>query len=127
MPSTDPQSLLAAAKCFDCFGQGSQLELMKLALLAQIAKTQNPMTATDPKSLLAQANCFSCYASSPFMLSLMELALLNLIVQNLNPDCCIVFGHYGGNAPNYTPVSGNGAAFDIDNGRPWYFFEGTWN
>jgi hypothetical protein len=82
MIATDPQTLLAAANCYQCFGATPyQLQLMKLALLADIVKSNNAMAATDPQSLLASANCYQCFASNPFMLQLMELALLNLVVQ----------------------------------------------
>jgi hypothetical protein len=39
----------------------------------------------------------------------------------------ITFGHYAGGQPNFTPASGVGAAFDIDTGRPWYYYSGAWN
>lgn len=35
--AVDPKSLLAAGACYACYGTMEQLELMKLALLAQIA------------------------------------------------------------------------------------------
>lgn len=80
-PATDPASLLAAASCFQCFaGSPTQINLCKLALLAQILKKMDPMTDTSPQTLLAQANCFACYGSSPALLQLMELALLVQLV-----------------------------------------------
>src|SRR5208337_1812875 len=73
--ATDPQSLLTAARCWECFGASRyQLQLMKLGLLVNIVNGN--MAATDPQSLLAAAKCFMCYASTPYMLDLMELALL---------------------------------------------------
>lgn len=38
------------------------------------------MAAVTPAELIAQANCFNCYATNPYMLQLMELALLAQIV-----------------------------------------------
>ena len=41
---------------------------------------------------------------------------------------CIVFGHYAGAAPNWTPrASGVGAAFDIDTLQLWFYCNGQWN
>ena len=40
------------------------------------------MAAATPAELIAQANCFNCYASNPYMLQLMELALLVQVVNN---------------------------------------------
>ena len=79
--ATDPQSLLTAAACYQCNGASPyQLELMKLALLAQIAQGLNPAIKVDPQSLLTAASGYAGYASSVFELKLMELALLQIIV-----------------------------------------------
>lgn len=72
--NTDPQSLMAAGKCYACQG-ASQFQIMKLALLAGISVSQNPANQVDPQSLLAQAKCFSCYSDASIP-RLMELALL---------------------------------------------------
>ena len=39
----------------------------------------------------------------------------------------VVFGHYGGNAPPWTPAAGVGVAFDIDAPRQWFYANGAWN
>lgn len=81
MADTDPQSLLAVAKCFQCYGANDySLLLMKLSLLRQTLLAVNPMADTTPQALLADAKCFMCYSTSPYMLQLMELALLKQIV-----------------------------------------------
>ena len=96
--STNPQTLLAAADCFACYGESpAQLQLMKLALLAQLVKTTDPSMDTSPNTLLAQASCFACYANSPGLMSLMELGLLNLIAQN---------GGGGGGSGQIVPYTG---------------------
>jgi hypothetical protein len=75
--ATDPQSLLTAAQCYDCFGSSTyMLDLMKVALLAQISLAKNPANNVTPQGLLAAANCYQCFGASEYMLKLMELALL---------------------------------------------------
>lgn len=82
-PTLDPKTLLAEADCYLCYaGSGTQLELMKLALLARIMANLDPSVDTSPQALLSAAGCFSCYASSPFMLKLLEIGLLRLLAQN---------------------------------------------
>jgi hypothetical protein len=86
MPATDPQSLLAAANCFSCFGSNPGLtELMRLALLKDYLLELNPMAATDPQSLLTSANCYSCFGSTSGQQQLIGLALLRQILLALNP------------------------------------------
>src|SRR5580704_9427005 len=80
---TDPQSLLSAAGCYDCYGGSPGMQgLLRLALLRQILLAQNPNAMTDPQSLLTQANCYACYANSPGMVALLELGLLAQISSN---------------------------------------------
>ena len=39
----------------------------------------------------------------------------------------ITFGAYGvGNQPNFTPASGVGAAYNTDDGRLWWYYNGQW-
>jgi len=78
--ATDPQSLLGAVQCYDCYL--AQYNLLKLALLRQILLAQNPNAATDPQSLLNQAACYSCFSSQ---WALMELALLAQISTAVGP------------------------------------------
>lgn len=79
--ATDAQSLMVAANCYVCVGSSrEQVELMKLSLLAQILKAQNPMADTSPQALLAAANCYTCFLNSPALMGLAELALLAQIV-----------------------------------------------
>jgi hypothetical protein len=39
----------------------------------------------------------------------------------------VVFGHYNGGPPNWTPPNGIGVAFDIDALQPWWFANGSWS
>lgn len=72
--ATDPQSLMTSGHCYACYG-ASEMQVMKLALLAAISTNHNAANQTDPQSLMTQARCFACFGmvSQPKML---ELALL---------------------------------------------------
>lgn len=76
--ATDPQSLLAAGKCYACFGT-TTFETMKLALLAIISQNKNAANAVDPQSLISQGKCLPCFSVDMSLPRLMELALLNQI------------------------------------------------
>jgi hypothetical protein len=127
--ATDPQSLLAQAKCYNCYGTPGELMLMKLALLQQIALSLNPMAATDPQSLLDQAKCYNCYGTSGLW-ALFELALLQQIAVNGSgggTGTGATFGNYGGGQPNFTPASGTGLAVDTSDGAFWEYYNGAWH
>lgn len=107
----DPQTLLAAASCFSCYGSDRGLmELMKLALLQQILLAVNPNAVTDPQTLLAQANCYSCMGNSA-QWQLMELALLAQIANNGSTvgGGGGVTSIIGGTNVTVSPPSGTGA------------------
>lgn len=36
-------------------------------------------------------------------------------------------GNYGGSQPTFTPASGCAIALDTSNGRPWWYYNGSWN
>jgi hypothetical protein len=36
-------------------------------------------------------------------------------------------GHYGGNPPPFTPTTSGANAIDVDTGRIWWWYSGTWN
>lgn len=77
MAATDSQTLLDAAKCYQCFAaNGYSVELMKLAILQQILLASNAAADVSPQGLLQQASCYQCYASNDYMLKLIELGLL---------------------------------------------------
>jgi hypothetical protein len=72
--ATDPQSLLAAAKCFECFTSASSEQLIELQLWSQILTGVNAVAATDPQSLFTQSKCYLCMGVSQFQA--LKLALL---------------------------------------------------
>jgi hypothetical protein len=118
MPATDPQSLINAANCYNCFDMP---KLLKLGLLRQILLVLNPMAATDPQSLLNQAQCYSCYRDQA---DLLELALLAQIVNTPGlaaPD----YINYAG-PPLLTPPSLQNIVVDV-NGVQWQYYGGAWN
>jgi hypothetical protein len=81
MADTTPATLLAAAKCYDCFGGSAEtlLDAMELVMLADIAANGvGSGMATDPQSLITKANCYLCYTRS--QMRLMKLVLLSQIV-----------------------------------------------
>lgn len=51
--------LLANAACLDCASIGEQ-QVLKVAMLARLAKTVNPLLDTTPNALMANAGCFAC-------------------------------------------------------------------
>jgi len=71
---TDPASLLAQGACYACYGL-STVQIMRLALLAQISVQHNSTNVTTPAALLAQGACFACYTNGDVG-SILELALL---------------------------------------------------
>lgn len=96
---TDAQSLLRSASSYAAYSAG-EWRLMIIALLRQIALSQNPVAAVDPKSLLAQAACYQCFGD-PGSWMLMELALLAQIASGGGVGfVCIV----GGIGPPNIPV-----------------------
>jgi hypothetical protein len=78
----DAQSLLSAAKCYTC-GDSDSPELMKVALLAQLLKGQNPVADTTAQTLMNQAKCYACVPAN--QRPLLELALLAQLVLVKNP------------------------------------------
>jgi hypothetical protein len=79
--ATDPASLLAAAAGYESYASSPyMLDLMKVALLAQISLAKNPANDVSPAGLLKAASCYECSAASPYMLQLMQLSLLVQIV-----------------------------------------------
>lgn len=82
MPALSPNTLLAEANCFACFGAVSSVQMIRLSLLARILLALNPVAATDPQSLLAYAKCFNCFSNASLG-DMMELALLDQIAQSI--------------------------------------------
>ena len=80
--ATDVQSLLASAKCLECYSTAGSDELIELALLAQILIGLNAMATTDPQGLYALANCYLCQGVTQFQG--LKLALLSQISKAKN-------------------------------------------
>lgn len=91
--ATDSQTLLTQSQCYACYTPG-EWQLMILALLRQIALSQNPMAATDPQSLLTQAQCFQCYGGGGLW-TLMQLALLAQIANGGGSGAVCILGGVG--------------------------------
>lgn len=81
MAATDANTLLAEAKCYECFGPLSMSLLFRLALEARMLKALVPGADTSPQALITYGKCFNCYGASYG--ELMELALLDQISQAL--------------------------------------------
>ena len=129
MADTTPQTLLAAATCYQCNSPNVYtLNLLKLAMLQKLVLTANPMADTSPQTLLAAASCYQCYAANPYALKMIELGMLNLLVQNggggLGGAGQIVA--YTGNDPNsdgVKPANINAPAIAVKPGATTY----TWD
>jgi hypothetical protein len=77
MATTDPQGLMALGKCYACYGL-SEVQVMRLALLAQISTAKNPANDTSPAALLTNGKCWPCFSNGDVG-SVMELELLRQI------------------------------------------------
>lgn len=75
--ATDPQSLMTQGHCFACYG-ASKFQIMKLALLQQIALAHNPLADVTPQGLLSAGKCLECFGMVSIP-KLMELVLLQII------------------------------------------------
>lgn len=81
---TDSQSLLTGVAKHNSAAAPRPAQLLRIALLQSIANTLAPSVATDPQSLLNYANVAG-YNSVGYcsMADLIELALLQIIAQNI--------------------------------------------
>lgn len=92
------------------------------------------MAATDYQSLLSSANV-ACYANQPVGIQrVLELALLQIIANNISGSGGNSSGiqggsgNYGGGQPTFTPAAGNlGVAVDTSNGQLWLYYSGGWH
>jgi len=125
--ATDAPTLLASSNCYNNFS--AQFGLLKLGLLQQIVLALNPMADTTPQTLLSSSNCYNCYG--PGTWPLLELALLQLIVQNGGGGggggSAIYSDNYGGGQPNITPSTNTAIAIDTSNGTIWTWYSGAWH
>ncbi len=79
----DPQTLIAGAKCFECFSSGAYdrlFDAVEVALLCAIVDGDTSM-ACNPQSLISQANCLFCNIPDGMMQSV-KLYLLCQIAAN---------------------------------------------
>lgn len=122
----DPQTLIAAANCYRCYGVNGMGQLMRLGLLLQLATTLNPMADTSAQTLIENGRCFNCFGSTD-MGGLIELGLLKIIGDNI--------GSGGGSAPDSIDYAGppllnppalQNIVVDV-NGQQWQFFNNQWN
>jgi hypothetical protein len=132
MAATDYQSLYTQAVGYAGLSGVSSAQLLKLALLKQIAATVAPTVATDYQSLLSSTNVPGYAAASPASLAqVLELALLQIIAQNVSGGAApgtssVTYGNYSGGQPSFTPASGNGMAVDTSDGAIWVYVNGVW-
>lgn len=77
--ATDAATLFSQGKCYGCVS--SRTQILRLALLAQIAEGLNDMPV-DANSLMYQARCLGC-SSGATLVEQMELALLAQIAEVL--------------------------------------------
>ena len=82
--ATDSQSLVTGVAKHNSVAAPRPAQLLRIALLQSIANTLAPSVATDPQSLLNYANVAG-YGSVGYcaMADLLELALLQIIAQNI--------------------------------------------
>jgi hypothetical protein len=135
--ATDPQTLIDASKCYECYGASNyNLELIELGLLRQILLASNPVADTTPQTLLAAAKCYACYATSNYSLGLLRLALLVQIVNaggtGGGGGQLVVYTGASPTADGLTPTDQTKAAiaYKIDGTGPTYVWNTTthvWN
>jgi hypothetical protein len=132
MAATDYQSLYTQAVGYAGLCGVSNAQLLKLALLKQIAATVAPTVATDYQSLLSSANVPGYAAASPASLAqVLELALLQIIAQNVGSGgsggTALSSGNYAGGQPGFTPATSPWLAIDTSNGTLWEYYNGAWH
>lgn len=88
--------------------------------------------ATDYQSLLGSPNVACFLSMPPGIQRVLELALLQLIVDNIGSaggggGSGVTTGNYGGTTPSFTPSTGSGIAIDSSTGNLWAYYNGQWN
>lgn len=118
----DPDSLVQAAKCWNCIPPGQQLAVQTY-LLAVIAGG-----SLDPDTLLEEAKCFSCLPPS-LLSNIIALLLCNI---SNNSATCVTLSDAGtvGVNQTYHPVSDteyDGVGFQIvkDPANFWLILTGN--
>ena len=94
--ATDPQSLLALAKCFSCASGSTDEQLLRLALWLTVLTNSKPMAATDPQTLFTQSKCYLCMGVSQYQalkLALMaQISLAKNAANAVDPQSLITQG-----------------------------------
>lgn len=120
--ATDPNTLLEAAKCYECAPPG-EWQLFKLGLLQQILLAQNPVADTSPNALLEAAKCYACMP--PGFWQLFELALLQQIASNGGTGGSSTL--CGSGAPVAAPSGTCALYIDTNDGALYEFYGGAWH
>ena len=119
--ATDAFSLLAAGRCDVCYAPNQYSEeLIKIALLRQIALSLNPSADVSPQTLLSEASCYICFGSSVYALSALQLVLLKIISQSGGAGGDVqrvFFGSFGD--PNGNQTANGDAVYYDTNGSFW--------
>jgi hypothetical protein len=124
--ATDPATLLADAKCYDCAGLPWQL--FQLGLLRQLVLLSMPNADVSPQGLMNQASCYSCM--TPGEWQLMSLSLLALLVNSggTGGGSCLLCGTVDPTTPPsctcaiyYNRATGSFWDWDADN-NVWVAF-----
>lgn len=71
--------LIAESRCYACYGEVSEAQLLSLGLERRILLERNPTADVSAAALLGYAKCYGCYGASIY--DLLELALLDQIAQ----------------------------------------------
>jgi hypothetical protein len=81
MAAIPAQDLFTEGKCYECFGELTQPQILKITILARQLVALSPSADVTPQGLLTYATCYACYTGSYY--DLMEIALLDQISQLL--------------------------------------------
>lgn len=119
------QSLAAVAEANSYIGIASLSQMLRLAMLSNIVKIQNPMANTSAQSLIAQASCYLCLGITAA--EAMELVLLSMIAGGAAPATTCMSSGNGPPAGN----PGCTVAIYFDESAPpnlgFWAWTGTWN
>lgn len=77
--AVSPTELIAESRCYACYGDVSESQLLALGLERRILLAANPAADVSAAALLGYARCYACYGASTY--DLLELALLDQIAQ----------------------------------------------
>ena len=72
--------LITESRCYACYGEVSESQLLALALERRALLARNPAADTSAAALIAYASCYACFGASIY--DLMEISLLDQISQS---------------------------------------------